>query len=178
MKDERAHLQLFDLIARDWALASPVRQITFSADDRAVAFASVDGSIHLAATADKPAPDKLPSIAEKTKGLQKIDGYVPLYWQASSGKLFMEIGRFNHDKADFLIVLPAGYPDVRPDMFFAIPWLKLIQGDRYPKAADQPYDFNGQRWQQWSRHQEHWRPGVDGIWTMLRRLDTALEIAA
>jgi hypothetical protein len=88
------------------------------------------------------------------------------------------IGRFNHDKADFLIVLPAGYPDVRPDMFFAIPWLKLIQGDRYPKAADQPYDFNGQRWQQWSRHQEHWRPGVDGIWTMLRRLDTALEIAA
>ena len=56
MKDERAHLQLFDLIARDWALASPVRQITFSADDRAVAFASVDGSIHLAATADKASP--------------------------------------------------------------------------------------------------------------------------
>ncbi len=47
--------------------------------------------------AEKPAPDKLPSIAEKTKGLQKIDGYVPLYWQASSGKLFMEIGRFNHE---------------------------------------------------------------------------------
>lgn len=56
MKDERAHLQLFDLIARDWALALPVQQITFSADDKAVAFASVDGSVHLAATADKASP--------------------------------------------------------------------------------------------------------------------------
>ena len=87
-------------------------------------------------------------------------------------------GRFNVNQADFLIVLPNGYPDVRPDMFFAIPWLKLVQGDRFPKAADQPYEFNGQRWQQWSRHQEQWRPGVDGIWTMLRRLDEALEKAA
>ena len=56
MKDERAHLQLFDLIARDWTLASPAQQIVFSADDRAVAFASMDGSIHLAATADKASP--------------------------------------------------------------------------------------------------------------------------
>jgi hypothetical protein len=87
-------------------------------------------------------------------------------------------GRFDHQRADFLIVLPNGYPDVRPDMFFAIPWLKLVNGNRYPNAADQPYDFNGQRWQQWSRHQDQWRPGVDGIWTMLRRLDAALEAAA
>lgn len=56
MKDERAHLQLFDLIARNWMLASPVQQITFSADDKAVAFASVDGAIHLAATTDKASP--------------------------------------------------------------------------------------------------------------------------
>lgn len=56
MKDERAHLQLFDLIARDWALASPVQQITFNADDSAVAFASADGSVHLTATADKASP--------------------------------------------------------------------------------------------------------------------------
>ena len=56
MKDERAHLQLFDLIARDWVLASPAQQITFNADDSAVAFASADGAIHLAATADKASP--------------------------------------------------------------------------------------------------------------------------
>lgn len=57
MKDERAHLQLFDLIARDWHLASPVHQITFNADDSAVAFACEDGAIHLAATADKASPN-------------------------------------------------------------------------------------------------------------------------
>ncbi|MBX3491821.1 MAG: hypothetical protein KF899_02605 [Parvibaculum sp.] len=87
-------------------------------------------------------------------------------------------GRFNVEKADFLIVLPNGYPDVRPDMFYALPWLKLVKGDRYPNCADQPFDFSGQRWQRWSRHQDQWRPGIDGIWTMLRRLDAALEAAA
>ncbi len=56
MKDERAHLQLFDLIARDWQLASPVQQISFNADISAVAFACGDGSVHLAATADKASP--------------------------------------------------------------------------------------------------------------------------
>ncbi len=60
--------------------------------------------------ADKPRSDKsdtLPSIAEKTKGLQKIDGYIPLYWQASSGKLFMEIARFNQELL-YQVSLPAG----------------------------------------------------------------------
>jgi hypothetical protein len=87
-------------------------------------------------------------------------------------------GRFDHDRADILILLPNGYPDIRPDMFFAMPWLKLASGNRYPKAADQPFDFAGQRWQRWSRHNNQWRPGIDGIWTMLRRIDTALEAAA
>lgn len=53
MKDERAHLQLFDLIARDWVLPSPATGVTFNADDSAVAFACADGAILLAATADK-----------------------------------------------------------------------------------------------------------------------------
>ena len=57
MKDERAHLQLFDLIARDWSVTSTVNQIIFNADDSAVAFASEDGSVHLAATADKASPN-------------------------------------------------------------------------------------------------------------------------
>lgn len=56
MKDERAHLQLFDLIARDWQLPSPAQQISFNADISAVAFACADGSVHLAATADKASP--------------------------------------------------------------------------------------------------------------------------
>jgi WD40 repeat protein len=57
MKDERAHLQLFDLIARDWKLASPVTGVTFNQACTAVAFACADGAVHIAATADKESPD-------------------------------------------------------------------------------------------------------------------------
>jgi WD40 repeat protein len=57
MKDERAHLQLFDLIARDWQLASPATGIAFNRSSTAVAFACADGTVHLAATADKESPN-------------------------------------------------------------------------------------------------------------------------
>ncbi len=85
---------------------------------------------------------------------------------------------FDADRADILILLPDGYPDVRPDMFFVMPWLRLVPSGAYPKAADQPFEFAGRNWQRWSRHQDQWRPGIDGIWTMLRRIDAALEAAA
>src|SRR5258708_31582381 len=52
-------------------------------------------------------PDKLPSISSKVEKLQKIDGYMPLYWQPAAGKLFMEIGRFNREML-YQISLPAG----------------------------------------------------------------------
>lgn len=81
-------------------------------------------------------------------------------------------------EADILILLPRGYPDAAPDMFYALPWLTLAPSQRYPRQADQPLNFSGQRWQRWSRHNNEWRPGVDGIWTMLKRVETALEIAA
>ena len=55
--------------------------------------------------ADKP-PEKLPTIADKVKGLRKIDGFMPLYWQESAGKMFMEIGRFNQE-----ILYQVGLPE-------------------------------------------------------------------
>ncbi len=47
------------------------------------------------------------TITNKTTNLQKIDGYIPLYWDATNGKMWMEISRFNEE---FLIQtsLPAG----------------------------------------------------------------------
>lgn len=87
-------------------------------------------------------------------------------------------GRFDTEQADILILLPSGYPDVPPDMFYLLPWVKLVQGAKYPKAADQAHPFNGQKWQRWSRHNNEWRPGTDGIWTMLKRIENALEVAA
>ncbi|HYP00953.1 MAG TPA: DUF5117 domain-containing protein, partial [Pyrinomonadaceae bacterium] len=53
------------------------------------------------------AQDKDKSIRTRVKGLQKLDGYVPLYWDAETGKLLMEIERFN---SEFLyqVSLPTG----------------------------------------------------------------------
>lgn len=87
-------------------------------------------------------------------------------------------GRYDAGTADILVVLPPGYPDCAPDMFFLSPWVRLVPRNKYPHAADQPFVFGGSRWQRWSRHNSAWRPGVDGIWTMLRRIGRALEIAA
>src|SRR5437763_4279956 len=42
---------------------------------------------------------RTPSIDERTNGLQKLDGFFPLYWDERSGSLLVEIPRFN---ADFL----------------------------------------------------------------------------
>jgi hypothetical protein len=36
-----------------------------------------------------------PSIAEKTAGMKKIDGFIPLYWDAQQGKIWMEIARLD-----------------------------------------------------------------------------------
>jgi hypothetical protein len=87
-------------------------------------------------------------------------------------------GRYDAEAADILILLPRGYPDVAPDMFHLLPWVKLKTTNAYPRKADHSVAFHGKQWQRWSRHCKDWRPGVDGIWTMLKRIDTALAEAA
>lgn len=87
-------------------------------------------------------------------------------------------GRFDVAHADVLILLPKGYPDIAPDMFYLLPWVRLAPSNTYPSKADQPLDFAGKKWQRWSRHNTEWRPGVDGIWTMIKRVEDALEKAA
>lgn len=47
------------------------------------------------------------NLATKTAGMQKIDGYVPLYWDAANGKMWMEISRFNTELL-YQTSLPAG----------------------------------------------------------------------
>ena len=41
--------------------------------------------------------DSLPSIADKTASMRAIDGFIPMYWEASSGKLWIEISRWDTD---------------------------------------------------------------------------------
>jgi hypothetical protein len=45
--------------------------------------------------AQAPAAGRIPSIDERTSGMQKIDGYVPLYWDERTGSMFLEISRFD-----------------------------------------------------------------------------------
>ncbi|HZM89101.1 MAG TPA: zinc-dependent metalloprotease, partial [Blastocatellia bacterium] len=61
--------------------------------------------IALPVVAQERTPDK--TISARVAGLQKLDGYVPLYWDAVNGKMFMEISRFN---SEFLyqVSLPTG----------------------------------------------------------------------
>ena len=87
-------------------------------------------------------------------------------------------GRFNSTLVKLLILIPPGYADVPPDMFYTDPWLRLVPDNNYPRAANVAVSFAGISWQRWSRHNPEWRPGIDGIWTMLKRVEHALEVAA
>ena len=46
---------------------------------------------------DQPASTPPPTIEEKTAGMRRIDGFMPLYWEESTGKLWMEIERWETD---------------------------------------------------------------------------------
>ncbi len=86
--------------------------------------------------------------------------------------------KFQVPNADILIVLPPGYPDTPPDMFYSMPTLLLVTENRIPRATQARLNFGGQNWQRWSRHNNQWRPGADGLWTMIKRVEAALEVAA
>src|ERR1700675_4401753 len=53
------------------------------------------------------APRPLPTIAEKTAGMDKLSGFFPVYWDAKAGKMWLEIDKWN---TEFLYIesLPAG----------------------------------------------------------------------
>jgi len=56
------------------------------------------------AAAESPKPA---TIESKTAKLQKIDGYIPLFWDSENGKLYMQISRFGQELM-YQSSLPAG----------------------------------------------------------------------
>ncbi len=48
-----------------------------------------------------------PDIGERTRGMQRMDGFVPVYWEASTGKIFLEVTPFERDLL-YVVSLPAG----------------------------------------------------------------------
>jgi hypothetical protein len=66
-------------------------------------------------------------------------------------------------RCDLLIILPAGYPNSNPDMFWTYPTVKLANG-AWPIQAQHHQVHGDRNWQRWSRHfQLAWRSGVDGL---------------
>ncbi|WP_293394116.1 zinc-dependent metalloprotease [Nevskia sp.] len=57
-----------------------------------VAWAAVSAAPSATAASEKSAQG-LPSIATKTTGTQRFDGFLPLYWNSDEGKLYLEIPR-------------------------------------------------------------------------------------
>lgn len=75
-------------------------------------------------------------------------------------------------KADLLIILPAGYPNAHPDMFWTYPDVKRANG-AWPVNSDQHQAYGDRNWQRWSRHyQGQWRAGIDGLRSYLAAVRT------
>ena len=111
------------------------------------------------------------------RGIAYEDGSQPGQAGVVLKGIVLPDGKFDAASVEILVVLPPGYPDCPPDMFYCLPWLKLRGANRYPRAADQQHPFRGQIWQRWSRHNNTWRPGIDGIHTMVKRIEHALAEA-
>lgn len=86
--------------------------------------------------------------------------------------------KFDCEASSLLIILPSGYPDVPPDMFYFDPPIKLKASNGYPAQADLIEAHFQTNWQRWSRHAptSDWRSGKDGIQSYLQRVVTALNI--
>lgn len=79
-------------------------------------------------------------------------------------------------RADLLLILPAGYPNSSPDMFWTHPDIKLTNG-AWPQAAEVHETYGDRSWQRWSRHFNggSWRPGIDTICTFLAAIRRELS---
>ena len=83
---------------------------------------------------------------------------------------------YNVQEADLLVRLPAGYPDLPPDMWWFDPPVRLANGqDLSNTNVVEPY--LGRQWQRWSRHFSNgqWQSGVDGLQSYLALIRHSLE---
>lgn len=88
--------------------ALPTGQIPMSRPFPAVALALALSLPVAAQTPPTPAaPAPVLSIAARTDGLVRMDGFMPLFWDERGGRLLMEIARFDRDLL-YVVSLPAG----------------------------------------------------------------------
>jgi hypothetical protein len=79
---------------------------------------------------------------------------------------------------ELLVRLPAGFPDVGPDMFWFAARVERVDGAPIP-ATDVIENYLGRSWQRWSRHiGSRWRPGSDDLRTYMAYIATCIRSAA
>ena len=114
---------------------------------------------------------------------EKLDSYKEVNDGARNGLIITDFkvpeGKYSVSYSSLMIIIPQGYADVPPDMFYFSPALTLMSSKSYPAQADVFESIFGQNWQRWSRHadQSAWRGGVDGIHSYIQRVVKALNVA-
>ena len=85
----------------------------------------------------------------------------------------------NITETDVLVRLPAGYPDIAPDMWWVAPDVRRADGSEIP-ATQVTEQCLGRTWQRWSRHFQpgQWQSGVDGLESYLALIRSEFLIAA
>lgn len=86
--------------------------------------------------------------------------------------------------ADILVIIPTDYPEGGNDMFWTSPRLIRQDGGNIPQTspsgAGENHIVNGVEFHRWSRHwfqdmPSAWRPGLDNLDTIMRRITWALK---
>lgn len=92
-------------------------------------------------------------------------------------------GVYSVSKCDVLVVIPQNYNQAGNDMFWTFPRLVRSDGKSIPQTTScgggDNRIFEGNEYCRWSRHWNHgssvWRPGIDDIETIQRRIEWALK---
>lgn len=82
--------------------------------------------------------------------------------------------RYDRSATTLMVRIPDGYNNAALDMFYVDPPLRLRNGE-YPDRASSFEMHGGRQWQRFSRHLPVWRPGVDGLPTMLTFVHRELQ---
>ena len=83
---------------------------------------------------------------------------------------------FNRSFSDLLVRLPAGYPDVAPDMWWFSPAV-LTEAGASLRNTEAVEHHLGRDWQRWSRHfaSGQWQSGIDGLESYVALIRRDLE---
>lgn len=82
---------------------------------------------------------------------------------------------FAPQRIELCLLLPFGFPETQPDMFWADPAVTLH--GRPPAATEVTQQIAGRSWQRFSRHLAAgaWRAGMDNLQSWISMIGTILE---